>query len=222
MYEMEYCVRHNVLILLLIASQFCFAQTIVVPKDVSQDHRQTKSAGNNGETMPSADTLSEECEARLKKTPIEKISFDRFIGYPSKTGLWIKVADDCGVTKGVELIQEFEYLHPELTREKIGWIRLSIAKLFLYSGQRDKALQAFDYAIIRPEPMLENYEIPAAFHLENAWNHYVRAYIALTQNDKGKLLEIRERLSQETKVFGEIPYLNDVDALVYNIELYQK
>jgi hypothetical protein len=219
--KMNFSMRHNFFImLLLLFSQLCFAQTILDSSGITQDRQNSESTGNYGNAMQSAETLSDECGERLGRISIEKISFDELIGFPGRTGLWVKVADDCGATRTVELIQEYEHLHPELAREKIGWVRLTIAKVFLYSGQRNKAIHAFDSAIISPEPTLENSEFPAAFHMKIAWNDFVRAYIALTRKDKEKLLEVREQLSKRTKIFGQIPYLQNVDSLINNFDSY--
>ncbi|MEJ2693381.1 MAG: hypothetical protein P8166_10070 [Candidatus Thiodiazotropha sp.] len=213
--------RQKIFIMLLsLFGQLCSAQTILVSSDMASERQHSENAGNLGNAVQLSETLSDKCGGRLERISIEKIGFDELIGFPGRTGSWVKVADDCGATKTVELIQEYERLHPELVREKIGWVRLTIAKVFLYGGQRKKALHAFESAIISPEPTLENSEFSAAFHMEIAWNHFVRAYIALTRNDKEKLLEVREQLSKGRKVFGQVPYLQDVDSLINNFDSY--
>lgn len=206
--------------LILFLSQICSAQTYLVSNELTTDSTIAESTRHDETHIESANNLSEDCKQLLEENSLDSISYDKFIGFAGGRGLWQRLTEECGVSIAVDSISEYERLNPQLTREKTGWVRLSLAKLYLYDGQRDKALHAFERAIISPEPTLENSEVPAAFYLGSAWNHFVRAYIAVTEKDKEKLLEVREQLSKGTKVFGQIPYLEYVDALIYRFDSY--
>jgi hypothetical protein len=210
-------------VFVLFFGQICSAQIDSVSGDspshsIEGEGSSLVETGN--QSAKTANSLSEDCQRLVKGISLKRISFDRFIGYPGSRGLWLSPGDECGATVAADFIQEYERLNPQLTREKRGWVRLTTAKALLYGGQRDKALQAFDRALIRPAPTLENSEVPAAFHMGSAWNHFVQAYIALTKKDKEALLAVREQLSKGEKVFGEVPYLREVDSLIDNFDSY--
>jgi hypothetical protein len=212
-------------LLILFLSQICFVQTNSVSSNVSRDSQKTESIRIDKNGSQPAGDLSEECRELLGEISLKNISYEKFIGYPPSSGLgggyWATFADICGVSKTVDLLDEYERLHQQLGFRKERWLKLTKAKLFLYNGQQDNALEAFDRALVKPEPTLENSELPDSFYVESGWNHLVRAYIAVTKKEKEKLLEVREQLSKVPPVVGQIPYLQDVDYLIRYFDKFQ-